>query len=79
MSFRGRVAGGVVVLDDPQCLPDGVEVRVEQIASDMAEDAAAGVPTLFERLKPFIGVVDDLPPDMARNHDYYLHGAPKKK
>lgn len=24
------------------------------------------------------GTVDDLPPDMARNHNHYLHGHPKK-
>jgi hypothetical protein len=71
--------GGGVVLDDPHCLPDGAAVRVEQIASDSPEAAETGVPTLYERLKPFIGVVSDLPPDMARNHDHYLHGAPRKE
>jgi mRNA-degrading endonuclease RelE of RelBE toxin-antitoxin system len=30
------------------------------------------------RLKQFAGTVRGLPSDMARNHDYYLHGRPKK-
>lgn len=79
MAFRGRVTGGVIILDDPQCLPEGVEVCVEQIRGHEPKDADAEVPTLYERLKPFIGAVSDLPTDMARNHDHYLHGAPKKE
>jgi len=30
------------------------------------------------RLKEFAGVAQGLPSDMARNHDHYLHGRPKK-
>ena len=29
-------------------------------------------------LKRFAGAVKRLPSDMARNHDHYLHGRPKK-
>lgn len=29
-------------------------------------------------LKQFAGAVRGLPSDMARNHDHYLHGRPKK-
>ena len=56
----------------------GVRQRGDEIVSDTPGDAEAGVSTLYERLQPFIGVVNDLPPDMARNHDHYLHGVPKK-
>ena len=31
-----------------------------------------------KRLKRFSGAVQGLPSDMARNHDHYLHGRPKK-
>jgi len=31
-----------------------------------------------QRLKRFAGAVRGLPSDMARNHDHYLHGLPKK-
>ena len=33
-----------------------------------------GRKTLAERFKNIIGAVDDLPEDMAENHDKYLHG-----
>jgi hypothetical protein len=38
----------------------------------------ADVPTLYERVKDFIGIADGLPSDMAENHDHYIHGRPKK-
>lgn len=31
-----------------------------------------------ERLLKLAGPIDDLPADMARNHDHYFHGAPKR-
>ena len=31
------------------------------------------------RPQHLIGVVEGLPPDFARNHDHYLHGAPKQE
>ena len=33
MVYRGRVKDGVVVLDDPNSLPEGTEVRVEAVES----------------------------------------------
>ena len=35
-------------------------------------------PTLADRLKDFIGSVDDLPEDASTNLDHYLYGHPKK-
>lgn len=70
MAYNGHVKDGVVVLDDPVTLPEGVPVRVES--------GAAGPPrSLAERLRDVIGVSKGLPSDMARNHDHYLHGSPK--
>ena len=71
MTYKGHVKNGVVVLDDPVKLPDVVEVRVE-ILEPKAE------PTLADELRSVIGAVKGLPSDLARNHDYYLHGRPKK-
>lgn len=34
--------------------------------------------TLAERMAQFIGMANDLPIDMAENHDHYIHGAPKR-
>ena len=35
--------------------------------------------TLYDGLKPFIGMGAHLPPDASRNVDHYLYGAPKRK
>src|SRR5262245_38424999 len=72
MSFHGTVQNGVVVLDEQQQLPDGTRVEV------IVHDSPVKQPTLRERLAKLAGTVDDLPEDMARNHDHYIHGAPKK-
>ena len=72
MQLEGTVQNGVVVLDRQDVLPEGARVAVE------LQEAPKNHPTLRERLLRLAGTVDDLPPDMARNHDHYLHGAPKK-
>ena len=72
MSFEGQVLNGVVVLDSGQQLPDGT--RVEVVVRDTAEKKT----TLRDRLLKLAGTVDDLPSDMARNHDHYIHGVPKR-
>lgn len=76
MIYRGIVKNGAVVLIDDATLPEGVAVNVELVQPpEVADDF--DVPTLYERFKNIIGVVDDLPADMAKNHDHYLYGTPK--
>ena len=53
-------------------LPTGTRVRIEALPPK-----EQGL-SLSETLKDYIGIFDDLPPDLARNHDHYFHGAPKK-
>lgn len=67
MSFEGTVQNGVVVLDNAPTLADGTRVEVTVHES-----------TLRDRLLKLAGTVDDLPTDMARNHDHYIHGAAKR-
>jgi len=71
MVYRGHVQGGVVVLAPDVRLPEGVEVRVEPLESSPRK-------TLAEQLGDLVGSVPDLPADMAKQHDHYLHGAPKR-
>jgi hypothetical protein len=71
MTYRGHVKNGVVVLDEPAPLPEGASVRVELAKSDEER-------TLADRLRDVIGIVHGLPPDLAEQHDHYLHGRPKK-
>ena len=72
MSFEGHIENGVAVFDVPVSLPDGLKVRIVPVADAPAENANRK--TLAERFKNIIGAVDDLPADMAENHDKYLHG-----
>jgi hypothetical protein len=72
MTYRGRVKNGVIVLDPPATLPDGAEVEVSPTSSESLG------PTWSEVFKDIVGKAEGLPTDMARNHDHYLHGAPKR-
>jgi hypothetical protein len=38
----------------------------------------AGAPTLYEQFKAFDGRADDLPADLAQQHDHYLYGTAKR-
>ncbi len=77
MTYRGHVKNGVVVLDEPTNLPDGVLVSVQPIESSTVEHDLTSS-TFFEEFKDFIGKARNLPSDMAENHDHYLHGKPKR-
>ncbi len=70
MTYRGTVRNGTVHLEPEANLPDGTEVRVEPLDSDTDQS------TIFQKLARLAGRAKGLPPDMARNHDHYLHGTP---
>ncbi len=70
MTLRGKVHNGVVVLEEGSSLPDGTDVVVEEVGPQGE--------TLLDRLRPFIGIANDLPSDMAINHDHYIHGTPRQ-
>ncbi|MCG3196158.1 MAG: hypothetical protein GHCLOJNM_00629 [bacterium] len=76
MTYRGHVKNGVVLLDEPAALPEGVSVEVA-IAPE-PETEGPPLPTLYESLKDVIGKAEGLPADFAKNHDHYLYGIPKK-
>jgi hypothetical protein len=76
MLLEGHVENGQIVLDQPAELPEGARVRVEVVAPPPRP--ASEIPTLLERLKGFVGVLE-LPADAALNHDHYLYGTPKKQ
>lgn len=73
MTYRGHVENGQIVLDHAAHLPEGAEVKVEVV-----EDGD-GKPPIWGELLKLAGTVQGLPPDMAPEHDHYLHGTPKKK
>jgi hypothetical protein len=71
MTLYGRIENGVVVFDKAIPWPNGTAVLVEVLSN-------AQLPTLAEQFGDLIGAIDDLPEDMARNHDHYIHGTPKQ-
>lgn len=77
MTFTGHIENGRVVLDAATGLPDGTAVVVT-VAQKPTETEEREIPTLYERLKPVIGIAKDLPPDASQNIDHYLYGHPKK-
>ena len=74
MVYDGHVEKGVVVVDGPAALPEGVKVKIEVVSGAEKTPLAEAAPTLYEQLAPLIGAAKGLPPDLARNHDSYLHG-----
>ena len=79
MTHRGKMTNGVVVLEDPKAIPDGTTVTVRPLKGGQRSRKARTPLSLYERLKPFIGIAEDLPPDFSLNHDHYLYGAPKRR
>ena len=51
-----------MVLDGSVKLPDGLGVKVEPVESGQDESERKEIPTLYERLEPFIGKAEGLPP-----------------
>ena len=72
MTCIGKVSQGKVLLPSDVHLPDGTCVRVDTIESEAARAGSVG------KFSDFIGIADDLPPDLASNLDHYLHGHPRE-
>ena len=82
MTYRGTVQNGVVVLQDGASLPDGTVVSVEPTTRDAEEAHDKDARSIGQKLADLGRWAEsqpcDLPEDLAKNHDYYLHGLPKK-
>jgi hypothetical protein len=79
MTYRGRVKNGVVVPEAGVRLPEGMDVRIEPVSeSETTVPETPEVQELREGLLLFSGVVTEGPSDLARNHDHYLHGTPRR-
>lgn len=71
MQYEGHISGGLVVFDDKSELPEGTRVLVVPVVENRS-------PTLAYRFQNVIGKATSLPPDMAAQHDHYIHGSPKR-
>ena len=59
-----------IVLPPDVDWPDDTEVTIERVSEKER--------TWGDIMKDFTGIADDMPSDLALNHDHYLHGASKK-
>jgi hypothetical protein len=73
MVAKGKVRGGVVVLEAGASFEEGTDVRVESVLPTTPPKR-----DLTEALLEWAGGGIGLPEDLAENHDHYLHGLPKK-
>ena len=76
MTYRGHVEGGMNVLEGTKRLPEGTVVRIAPISQSRRKRAKQE--SLSDLLLSFAGKARGLPRDMARNHDFYLHGQRRK-
>ena len=72
MTYHGTVRNGIVVPQAEAALPEGATVRIE------IEPAVGDEESLPDFLRRFAGKAEGLPPDMAAEHDHYIHGTPKR-
>jgi len=81
MTVRGKIKNGKVLLENPKALPDGTEVEVRPVKESRKTKKPVKkkkpLRTSAERLAPFIGKAEGLPPDMSTNLDHYLYGLPR--
>ena len=77
MHYRGKMKGGVVVLEPGASLPEGADVNVEPINSP-AEIADNHQHAIWDKLLKLAGSAPGLPEDAAAQHDHYLYGIPKR-
>lgn len=65
-----------IIAELPKLNPDELRL-VKAKVDDLA--GAERAKTIGEILLEFAGTAEGLPSDMARNHDHYLHGAPRQE
>jgi hypothetical protein len=82
MTFQGTVQNGVVVFDGIVSLPNGTPVTVVPTSNVENGEASEDLSTIGQKLYELGRWAEtqpcDLPEDLAKNHDHYLHGLPKK-
>lgn len=71
MTFQGHIENGKVVFDDPLTLPNGTVVTVVVNETKRGDQKAQ---TLYESMKPIIGIAKHLPPDASSKIDEVLYG-----
>lgn len=69
MTYMGTIKNGKVELEPGAQLPEGARVKVEPV------EAADQIDPAYEL---HVEAVDTGIPDLAREHDHYAYGTPKR-
>jgi hypothetical protein len=82
MNYKGTVQNCIIMVEGGVRLPEGAEVQIELADGAQPPTDTGGEPTIGQKLAALGRWAEsqpcDLPEDLAENHDYYLHGLPKK-
>lgn len=78
MSYKGTVAGGVIVLDAKAKLPDGTKVEVRPARQSARVTVPMSRRERLARIDAIAATMPPIPSDFAKQHDHYIHGTPKR-
>jgi len=77
--IRGRVQHGVILLEDPDALPEGTELSIHPLQRcGNRRDAGQPKPTVGRALLQLAGKARQLSSDASRNLGHYLYGHGKR-
>jgi hypothetical protein len=82
IAIKAHFDGKVLVPDEPVELPKGtplvVHVEVPKPKKPKRHPKKQADQSLWQKFADNVVESDNLPPDLAHQHDHYLYGTPKK-
>ena len=72
MSITAIVQNDTIKL--PVHVPDGTRVEITLLEETPSEKPKGALAWMAK----YAGMIDDMPPDLAAEHDHYLYGTPKR-
>ncbi len=73
-----RMSALEIIAELPKLSRPELEQVDATLHSLLRTNGSASLKSWGEALEEVAGTVRDLPADLARNHDHYLHGAPRR-
>jgi hypothetical protein len=67
-----------IIAELPKLKPEELQ-RVKAGLAELERQQTPPERSVWDALLEFAGTAEGLPPDLAENHDHYLHGTPKRK
>jgi hypothetical protein len=67
-----------IIAELPKLKPEELQ-RVKAGLAELERRQTPPERSVWDALLEFAGTAEGLPPDLAENHDHYLHGTPKRK